>query len=104
MGNSHVVSRRTFLSSAGLAGAALAAPAGGLLAQSPPLQQPGGGAPEVARDEDYWRRVAGQYRINDSVINLEAGYWGVMPVPVHEAYLRHVDRVNRDNSLYARTA
>jgi isopenicillin-N epimerase len=104
VGNSHVVSRRTFLSSAGLAGAALAAPAGGLLAQSPPLQRPGGGAPEVARDEDYWRRVAAQYRINDSVINLEAGYWGVMPVPVHETYLHHVDRVNRDNSFYARTA
>jgi isopenicillin-N epimerase len=104
VGNSHVVSRRTFLSSAGLAGAALAAPAGGLLAQSPPLQRPGGGALDVARDEDYWGRVAAQYRINDSVINLEAGYWGVMPVPVHEAYLRHVDRVNRDNSYYARTA
>lgn len=104
MGNSHGVSRRTFLSSAGLASAALAAPAAELLAQSPPLQRPAGAPADVARDEDYWRRVAAQYRISDAMTNLEAGYWGVMPAPVHETYLRHIERVNRDNSFYARTA
>ena len=102
MSNRHRVSRRAFLSSAGLAGAALAAPAAGLLAQSPALQRPAGPAGDVARDEAYWQRVAAQYRITDAVVNLEAGYWGVMSIPVHETYLRHVDRVNRDNSFYAR--
>ena len=35
---------------------------------------------EVAQDEAYWRDVAAQYAVTDAVTNLEAGYFGMMPV------------------------
>ena len=95
------VTRRTFLASAGLASAAVALP-DAVARQLPQLQRPEGPAPRVAQDEDYWRRVAANYRVSDSVVNLEAGYWGVMASPVHETYLQHIERVNRDGSFYAR--
>ena len=93
------VTRRTFLTTAGLAGAAFAVPGA---AVRPQRRTPGGSAERVARDEDYWRQVAAEYRVSDSVVNLEAGYWGVMAAPVHETYVGHIERVNRDNSFYAR--
>jgi selenocysteine lyase/cysteine desulfurase len=46
--------------------------------------------------------VAAQYRVTDKVINLEAGYWGMMPAPVADEYVRHIERVNRESSYYAR--
>ena len=56
----------------------------------------------MAEDESYWQRVAAHYRVTDKVINLEAGYWGIMPSPVADEYARHVERVNRESSYYAR--
>jgi isopenicillin-N epimerase len=97
-----VVSRRAFLSSAGLAGAAFAVPAAAAGAQEVPLDRPAGDPARVAADETYWRRVAAQYRVSGDVTNLEAGFWGVMATPVAAAFARHVERVNRENSFYAR--
>ena len=96
-------SRRNFLSSAGLAGAALTL-GDAVRAQASPLRPPAAPPAEAARDEEHWRRVASQYRVIDTVVNLEAGYWGVMAAPVHEAFTRHVERINRENSFYARRA
>jgi selenocysteine lyase/cysteine desulfurase len=56
----------------------------------------------VAQDEAYWREVAAQYEVTDAVTNLEAGFFGMMPRPVLAAYHRHVDRVNRESSYFAR--
>ncbi len=68
-----------------------------------PLPPPPIGSPEmVAQDEAYWREVAAQYAITDSVTNLEAGFWGMMSAPVLAAYHRNVDRVNRESSYFAR--
>jgi len=68
-----------------------------------PLPPPPAGSPQaVAQDETYWRAVAEQYRVTDRVTNLEAGYFGMMATPVLEAYHRHVDRVNRESSYFAR--
>ena len=96
------VTRRTFLTSAGLAGAAFALPTAPASAQSVPLQRPEGPAHRIAQDEAYWSRVASHYRVTDAVVNLEAGYWGVMAASVHDTYVRHIERVNKDNSYYAR--
>ena len=63
---------------------------------------PAGSPATVAEDEAYWREVAAQYAVTDKVTNLEAGYWGMMANPVLAAYHRHVDRVNRENSWFAR--
>lgn len=66
-------------------------------ARSGPLDQ-------VAQDEAYWGKVAAQYPVTDAVINLEAGYFGIMAAPVLAAYHRHIDRVNRESSWFARRA
>src|SRR5688572_17535420 len=88
--------RRRFL------GALSAAAATPLLARQQQLDRPSGNPARSAGDEAYWQRVAAQYRVTDKVINLEAGYWGMMAAPVVEDYLRHIERVNRESSFYAR--
>jgi selenocysteine lyase/cysteine desulfurase len=95
--------RRDFLTAAAVGGGALALPRTAQGWQPPQLARPAGEPSTVAANEGYWRRVAQQYRVTDKVINLEAGYWGMMSIPVHEEYLRHVERVNRESSFYART-
>ena len=93
--------RRQFLAATALAGGAMAAPLRGAW-QELTLSPPAGDPNKVATDEDHWRRVASQYRVTDKVVNLEAGYWGMMSIPVHEAFLGHVAHVNRESSFYAR--
>lgn len=114
-----MTNRRDFLRRAAVASAATAAtlalPAAAVSAPSremlalardragTPLPAPPQGALElVAQDEAYWREIAAQYAITDQTTNLEAGYWGMMSAPVLAAYHRNVDRVNRENSYFAR--
>lgn len=103
-----MLSRRSFLGSAGVAGLGLAAADGSATSLPAGIQQPGplnrpAGSPEVvARDEAYWRRVAAHYRVSPKYTNLEAGFFGMMAAPVLAAYHRHVDRVNLESSYYAR--
>ena len=93
------LTRRRFLASTGALSAAVATP---LIARQQPLERPGGDPARVASDEAYWQRVAAQYRVTDKVVNLEAGYWGMMATPVLEAFTRQTERVNRETSFYAR--
>ncbi|MEV0593303.1 aminotransferase class V-fold PLP-dependent enzyme [Nonomuraea cavernae] len=57
----------------------------------------------VARDEAVWREVAARFRVSAEFVNLENGYYGIMPEPVRHAYLRNVDRLNEENSHLLRT-
>ena len=103
-------SRRKFIGAgaAGFAGSAFVGSAPVLSAsyeredQLPALSTPSGAAEIVARDEDYWERVAAYYPVSKSVINLESGFWGMMPAPVFAQYMRHLERVNLEGSYYAR--
>ena len=70
----------------------------------PPLAPLPGPLQAVVQDEAYWSKVAAQYPVTDAVINLEAGYFGIMAAPVLAAHHRHVDRVNRESSYFARRA
>ena len=105
-----MVTRRHFLASSGLAGLGLAAgrpldPAPTRVDQDPkppPLNRPAGPAATVAQDEAYWARVRAQYRIADQFTNLEAGYYGMLALPVLAEFHRHIDRVNLESSHYAR--
>jgi len=57
---------------------------------------------ELARDEAFWRPIAAQYDVTPDVVNFENGYWGLMAKPVMEAFFRNTEKVNRNNSWYAR--
>lgn len=50
-----------------------------------------------------WSRVQNLYDVDRSISNLENGYWGIMARPVAEEYIANIERVNRQNTLYART-
>ena len=66
-----------------------------------PLRAAGALAPD---DEAGWARIAAQYPVTKSVIQLENGYWGSMATPVRDAHRAILERLNRDNSWYARRA
>lgn len=69
-----------------------------------PLAVPAGLAPDqLAEDEGFWRTVARQFKVSPDFINLENGYYGIMPEPVRLAYHRNVDRLNENNSRLLRT-
>lgn len=98
------LSRRAFLGSLSAAGAALTLTD---CASNPPIVQvPQSDAlPEVlARDEAHWRKIAGAYHVTDRIVNLEGGYFLPMAIPVVEEFQRQIQRVNLENSFYARGA
>jgi kynureninase len=96
-------SRRAFLKNASLVGAASVTWASGLSANTPlRLDTPQVSPKDLARDEEFWSRVAAQYQVPGGVINLEAGYFGLMAAPVLEAFHRNVDRANNGSSFFAR--
>jgi isopenicillin-N epimerase len=110
-----MTTRRQFLRTTGLAGAASLAglgiqprtvsgahaPACGPSA-TPVLPLPPHDPAAAARDEAYWRAVARLYRVAERPINLEAGFFGVLATPVLDAFLRNVEQVNREGSTFAR--
>lgn len=55
-----------------------------------------------AEDENFWRIIQSQYDVTDDIINLEAGYWGIMSIPVTQEYIRQTHFVNQNSSYYAR--
>jgi len=104
-----MVTRRRFFAASGLAGFGLVAgrpvdPVSARVVQDPlpPLNRPSGPAATVARDEAYWGRVRAYYRVADEFTNLEAGYYGMMALPVLGEFHRQIDRVNLESSHYAR--
>ncbi|MGI5267941.1 aminotransferase class V-fold PLP-dependent enzyme [Nonomuraea sp. CA-218870] len=68
-----------------------------------PAAPRGVGPEELARDERFWAAVARQFRVSPDFVNLENGYYGIMPEPVKEAYHRNVDHLNELSSHLLRT-
>ena len=105
-------SRRDFVTSAAILGAAAVVPSAAGATPPPsdrsaplssaPLTPHPGALYDVARDEAYWTQVAAKYRITPRTTNHEAGFFGMMAQPVLEAYHRHIDRVNSESSYFAR--
>ncbi|WP_431899190.1 aminotransferase class V-fold PLP-dependent enzyme [Nonomuraea sp. bgisy101] len=57
----------------------------------------------LAHDERFWAAVARQFSVSPDFVNLENGYYGIMPDPVRRAYHRNVDHLNERNSHLLRT-
>jgi isopenicillin-N epimerase len=86
----------------GLAVAAVAPLAAPALAAEGLPKPPIGSAAEIATDKVFWDAVRGLYAVTADVVNLENGYWGLMPEPVRREFIRQADMVNYQNSYYAR--
>lgn len=83
---------------AGGAGLALSASA----ARAAPPPRPDKDPEALAGDDAYWSKIAGLFEVSEAVANLENGYWGVMARPVAKAFHAYTERINRENSYYAR--
>lgn len=99
------LSRREMVAGLGaLAASLLPQPSASPSPAPEPLTVPTGLTPDqLAQDEGFWRAVARQYRVSPDFVNLENGYYGIMPEPVRQAYHRNVDRLNEQNSHLLRT-
>ena len=57
----------------------------------------------IPQDRVFWEQVASLYDVDRSMANLENGYWGIMAKPVLAEYFRQTERINQQNTAYART-
>lgn len=77
----------------------------GARTQEKPVRHPAQalvGPDDLAVDETYWARIRADYEVSTDFVNLENGNWGIMSRPVLGTYIANTERVNRDNSHYAR--
>lgn len=59
--------------------------------------------PYPEEEEDFWERVRRDYRLKPDYINLENGYYNIIPTPTLTKFLEHVQEVNYQGSYYMRT-
>ena len=57
----------------------------------------------IAQDRAFWEQVASLYDVDRGMANLENGYWGIMARPVLAEFVRQTERINQQNTAYART-
>lgn len=60
-------------------------------------------ADTLATDDDFWTAIRGDYRLKPDYINLESGYYNILPQPLLEKYLTHIREINYQGSYYMRT-
>ena len=57
---------------------------------------------KLATNEDFWLKVRKDYKLKPDYINLESGYYNIIPTPTLEALHKHIDMVNYEGSYYMR--
>ena len=58
--------------------------------------------PKIKSDEELWSTVKSHYTLKDDYINLESGYYSIIPNPVLEHFIKNVKYVNIEGSYYMR--
>lgn len=96
-----IMHKRTFLKSITLAG--LGIPQIGKSMSTNLLIEPIGVASVVAKDENFWKSVRSMYKIKPDYINLESGYYNMLPEETLNNYLSIIKEVNYHASFYMRT-
>ena len=87
-----IMHKRTFLKSITLAG--LGIPQIGKSMSTNLLIEPIGAASVVAKDENFWKSVRSMYKIKPDYINLESGYYNMLPEETLNNYLSIIKVVN----------
>jgi selenocysteine lyase/cysteine desulfurase len=57
----------------------------------------------LASEEEFWDALRSKYWLTPDYINLESGYFSMMPQPVLEAFIAKVRQINYEHSHYYRT-
>ncbi|GAB4136863.1 MAG: aminotransferase class V-fold PLP-dependent enzyme [Bacteroidia bacterium] len=58
---------------------------------------------QIASDDDFWTNIRGGYKLKSEYINLENGYYCIMPQETLEKQIQHIRDVNLHGSFYMRT-
>ena len=53
-------------------------------------------------DSEFWIKIRDHYELTPDYINLESGYYSIIPNPVLEHFIKHVKHVNIEGSYYMR--
>ena len=53
--------------------------------------------------EAFWERIREDYKLKPDYINLESGYYNIIPTPILNKYTEHIQHVNYEGSYYMRT-
>ena len=57
---------------------------------------------EEYSEDEFWSLIRSQYKLHPDFINLESGYYNIIPQPTLEKHLEHIKRVNLEGSYYMR--
>jgi selenocysteine lyase/cysteine desulfurase len=60
-------------------------------------------ASSLAVDDDFWINLRNKYQLKPDYINLENGYYNLMPKPILDEYLQQLNMLNYEASFYKRT-
>lgn len=93
--------KRDFIKTLSLA--TLAAPLYGSVLHSSLEEVVSTSANDLALYEDFWLKVRSDYKLKPDYINLESGYYNIIPTPTLEALHKHINMVNYEGSYYMRT-
>ena len=58
---------------------------------------------ELASNDDFWLMIRQDYKLKPDYINLESGYYNILPTPTLNKMLEHAKMVNYEGSYYMRT-
>ena len=58
--------------------------------------------PVIDNEDELWKTVRSHYTLKDEYINLESGYYNIIPNPILEHLINHVKHVNIEGSFYMR--
>lgn len=58
---------------------------------------------ELAGNADFWLKVRSDYVLKPEYINLESGYYNIIPTPTLNSMIDHAKMVNKEGSYYMRT-
>ena len=60
-------------------------------------------AAQLATEKDFWKEVRKDYSLKPEYINLESGYYNIIPNPTLDHMIDHIRMVNYEGSYYMRT-
>ena len=58
--------------------------------------------PFINNEDELWKTVRSHYTLKDEYINLESGYYNIIPDPILDHFISHVKHVNIEGSYYMR--
>ena len=58
--------------------------------------------PVIDNEDELWKTVRSHYTLKDEYVNLESGYYNIIPNPILEHFINHVKHVNIEGSFYMR--